>query len=359
MPEYRVASFGKGGNGSRTIPFPEYHMSPGPSTYWGERDIEKVWTDFSGGEYGAIFTIWDASRMLWFARPEYAGDDSLRGFLSAHHFERWGYFPVDSTGPQDRLTTMSREVLLGYDRVLAYTRWGRDLIERTMGSARGLDWAPHGIDFNTFQPRDNKKARAFLSPMCHEGDFVVGIVATNQARKDWGLALTVCAMLRQKVKRLRIWIHTDLQERHWSIPALLNDYGLSDIVIQKGPMSDELMSYAYSACDVTLAPGLGEGFGYPIAESLACGTPVIHGNYGGGKEITPEELRVDPVAYRLDTLHNCLRPVFRPEDWLMAVEVSMGVGQPEQYRALIEHLDWTKLWPRVWQPMFLKLVETI
>jgi len=36
------------------------------------------WDDFSRGEPGIICTIWDISRLLWLARPEYLQDEDLK-----------------------------------------------------------------------------------------------------------------------------------------------------------------------------------------------------------------------------------------------------------------------------------------
>jgi glycosyltransferase involved in cell wall biosynthesis len=40
-------------------------------------------------------------------------------------------------------------------------------------------------------------------------------------------------------------------------------------------LPDELIPFAYSGADVLLFPSLAEGFGWPIAEAMACGCPVI------------------------------------------------------------------------------------
>jgi glycosyltransferase involved in cell wall biosynthesis len=49
--------------------------------------------------------------------------------------------------------------------------------------------------------------------------------------------------------------------------------------------TDELLAAAYDVADFTLFPSLHEGFGLPVAESLALGTPVITTQYGSMKEI--------------------------------------------------------------------------
>jgi len=53
---------------------------------------------------------------------------------------------------------------------------------------------------------------------------MVGIVATNQARKDFGLGIQAVSELARE-RKVILWIHTDELERHWSIPALVHDYG--------------------------------------------------------------------------------------------------------------------------------------
>lgn len=62
---------------------------------------------------------------------------------------------------------------------------------------------------------------------------------------------------------------------------LIKMYSLSpfknDIYITSG-RSDEFVAYAYAGASVFLFPSLAEGFGWPIAEAMACGCPVITTN---------------------------------------------------------------------------------
>lgn len=63
-----------------------------------------------------------------------------------------------------------------------------------------------------------------------------------------------------------------------------------------GNVSDDDLWLAYRNATVTLFPSLHEGFGLPVAESLACGTPVITTGYGSTRDIAASGgcLLVDP-----------------------------------------------------------------
>jgi len=187
--------------------------------------------------------------------------------------------------------------------------------------------------------------------------FVVGIVATNQTRKDFGLGIQVVAELAKDRPTL-LWIHTDELERHWSIPALLNDFGLKNHAVTTVPLSDEQMSYCYSACDVTLGIGTGEGYGYPIFESLACGVPCIHGAYGGAAEHMESWMLVGTDLERLEGPYNCVRPVYDHHDWVCKVSQkdSHGHYYDNTKVSLPPHLDWRFLWPR-WEQWLKAGVE--
>ena len=278
-------------------------------------------------------------------------------------FRRWGYFPIDAGGPNDKLTFPLHQTLLGFERTLAYGPWAEKVIKHTLGEdesrSRRLDQRPHGIDTTVFYPRGRVHcrfkfgaitgartllARPQLGSIMHN-EVLVGIVATNQVRKDWALGVETAALIAKR-RKLRLWIHVDKLEKYWSIPALLADYELLDTaMISLGFLPDEAMAEAYSACDLTLGIGP-EGWGFPLAESQACGTPVITGSYAGGSDIVPKEMQVEPIAFRYEGLYSSKRPVFDPADW-----ADRALRFLDERVTLDPQYAWANLWPR-WEEWF-------
>lgn len=365
--QFRVATLGCGGISSQRFGFPQYVIEGIDD--WLIPTLPEVWHDFAGQEKGIIFTIWDASRLAWFAQPSGIGREkvsrfpSLQSWLLHPPFERWGYFPIDADGPNNKLSFPLVQTMLGFDRILAYGQWAENLIQRSCEGSRtviDLDHLPHGIDTSVFfehnRPHCRKGFLAYtaarslsgLTAPIEEDELLIGIVATNQNRKNWDLGMQIVSQLSE-TRKVRLWIHTDVLERCWSIPGLLIDYGLlNKAVISLGYLPDEQMAMAYSACNLTLGIGSGEGYGYPLAESLACGTPVLHGDYAGGAEIVPPKMRIAPIAWYAEGLYDCSRPAFYAGDWS-----DRALEFDGQRAALDPQYDWNNLWPR-WQSWLKK-----
>jgi glycosyltransferase involved in cell wall biosynthesis len=77
---------------------------------------------------------------------------------------------------------------------------------------------------------------------------------------------------------------------------LISQLGLENAVRHLGVVADSELPALYAKVDVLLIPSLYEGFGLPVLEAMACGTPVVASTAGALSETAGEAaLLVDPL----------------------------------------------------------------
>lgn len=347
---FDVATLGYGGNGSIKYPWQQYHLHSIQN--WLVPELPAVWSDFVGEEDGILMVIWDMSRLYWLGMPQTCPDPSLRHWVEtlrkAGKLKLWAYHAIDAEGPLGTVPTRIRETMKGFDRVLDYSEFS----SRITGNPEHL---PHGIDPEVFHPDDHAEARKKLIANgfmgLKEDSLLLGIVSTNQARKNWQLGMETCRILLDWGRDVRLWAHTDVLQRYWDIGSLVVDYGLQGrAAITTQRFTDDQMVSMYSACDCTLgiAP---EGFGYPIAESLACGVPCVAGNYGAQSEFVPESMRIEPTGYYYEGAFCSKRPVHSARLWANRVDAVLDARS--EASLLPSSLEWENLWPQ-WRSWFLE-----
>lgn len=85
------------------------------------------------------------------------------------------------------------------------------------------------------------------------------------------------------------WLY---EEVFASVAAL----GIEDLVIFTGPVTGQYLNGLYNLATVFVMPSLYEGFGLPVLEAMACGTPVIASNTSSLPEVVGDAgLIVDPL----------------------------------------------------------------
>ena len=302
---------------------------PGWRTYpldrsddWGASEVQTYWDQLFGRRPGILFCIWDPSRLIAYAPLDLP-------------CQKWAYTAIDAANVNDGISGPAAEALSRFDRVLAYGRWA----SRILRSCRErVPYLPHGINTKVFSDpigQDEQEwADEILGP--YVGDrWVLGCVATNQFRKDLGLYFQTLKALQDAGHPVYGWLHCDEYVKAWSLPQLVEDFRLQrqiTITMAADRFSDRQMAALYQRCAVTFLPSTGEGYGYPLVESLAAGVPCIHHTYAGGTELVPKSAwRIPARAWRLESCYAMKRPVFDAEDAknaiLRAVDWRLAVGE--------------------------------
>lgn len=353
LPEFKIATVGYGGPGSSKLPFFQYAWSKQDS--WVLNELPEIWADWTQGEPGILWVIQDAARVGWLGQydnPELTCpiSDWYRKMRAKKLIKTWGYFPVDAAGPNGKLAYPLKQTLLGFDRVLNYSKWANGIVRNS--GIDNTDWLPHGINGNIWAPRNPKVVRDKLG--LTDEHYLIGIIGTNQWRKDWALGIRTAAVLRDKFKKkVVLWCHTDALERYWSLPVLLLDYGFATpepMYMVTSDFTDDQLAHWYSACQVVLGIGRGEGFSFCNAEALACGVPICCHAYSGYSEWVPDWMQVAPEMFTYEGTYCELRPIGVPEVWADHI---MQYSNDFSGICLPPQLEWSRLWPR-WKDWLLR-----
>lgn len=196
---------------------------------------------------------------------------------------RWvpwlAWFPIDHAPVAPPLL----ERIAQCDYPVQYSQFGLKAVADLGGPP--CRYVPHGVDIETFRPDDPHAARARLG--FPQEAFVVTMVAANKGyppRKGFGEALQAFARFRQRHPEALLYLHSQTGDKMGGVdfahilhtldvpPAAVR---MVDQYQQHIGIPEPVMADIYRASDVLLAPSYSEGFGVPILEAQACGTPVV------------------------------------------------------------------------------------
>jgi glycosyltransferase involved in cell wall biosynthesis len=224
----------------------------------------------------------DLSHFLYAIPPAYRGTSVV-----TIHDLSFEHLP-DVMGLKDRLlfkTQVPRSARRA-ERVLTGSEWTkRDLVERYGLAEERIVVTPYGVD-SAFRP-DGPRV---------EGHYAL-FVGAIQPRKDPLTAVEALALVNSDLRLLLIGPEKLGASR---VREAVKRLGLGRRVDWKGHVETEELATLYRGAAVLVFPSRYEGFGLPVVEAMACGTPVVATTAGAIPEVAGDAAVLvepgDPVA---------------------------------------------------------------
>lgn len=283
------------------------------------------------------------------------------------------WFPVDS----DPVPPAVLNALDGAFQPLTYSRWGYDMLRKL-----GINntYVPHGIEPDIYKVLPDRAAVADFKRRLTgvEGAHLTMGVWANKGwpnRKNPDGQLQAWARFAKDKPHARFYLHCEPTPVHGgpNILTMIADLGIADRVIFPdrykyaiGAFAPEELAWVYNAADVYMGATMSEGFGIPLIEAQATGTPVIVTDFSSMPELVREGIKV-PVAHRIWTLGDAWQ-VF-PDEKLMqdalehyhAIWLDNGREMPLAQRhktsaAIHQEYSWDAIVKYHWAPLMTKLV---
>lgn len=323
---------------------------PGGATPYAVDAIPLRAAQHFGGdpENGLVITLVD----FWVMEP-----------LSLSRLNVLAWVPVDHDPvPPDVVKVLDRSQAT----VVAMSRFGQSALEQ-----RGFRsmYAPHGIDCDTFAPGDRAQARGELG--LPTDAFVVGMVAANKGyppRKGFPEAIAAFAGFQREHQDAILVMHTEPQGviQGVNLPAILSHYGVPEQAVRLSGANDWTMAEPvdqiarlYNAFDVLLAPSYGEGFGIPIVEAQACGTPVIVTAHtamtelcGAGWLVGGQEFwSLQGAMWRVPNIDRIL--------WALNEAYKMSGRMRDRAREFALDYEYRKVFAEAWEPILAEVADRV
>jgi len=297
------------------------------------------------------------------------------------HYDAWVYelehfkgrpwapwFPIDC----DALQTQVEDKVKHAAFRITQTRHGQAACQD-----RGLscEYVPAAFSAEWYKPQDATGWREGAG--IPEDAFLVAMIAANKgapgapSRKSFPQIFEGFKLFLAERPDAYLYVHTIMQG-HLDLLELADRYGIQNNIsfahpypLVSGHCSVHDMAMIYSAADVLLSPSMGEGFGVPIIEAQACGTPVITGDWTAMSEITRTGLAIpksEAVRYPVPHSGKVYGDMFivRGEAVRDAlVEATTWNHDPAAVASAVGEYEISRVFDEHWVPVLNKLEATL
>jgi len=179
-----------------------------------------------------------------------------------------------------------------------------------------INVVPEGVDTKWFRPlADASSLTAFRERVFGTDSPFILYVGKPTERRNLSPLIRAFGLLKSQkgIPHKLLIIGTDLPGTS-PFRRIVTELGLSEEVFTLGYVTHEEMPLAYNAADLFIYPSSYEGFGMPVLEAMACGTPVVTLNNTAFPEFAGGVAHLLKNA-DVETLKSGIYDVLTDEEW--------------------------------------------
>ncbi len=350
---------------------------------------EQISVVTTGGLLAGPFVEWNGIKVYPGYTQDFAKGDRrvsnlesiMKATKSDHwliHNDAWAYrntvaqvglkYPCITYSPIDggHLAVEEYKALVSAAERVAMCKYAEREIKKVGLSA---EYIPHGVDTKIYNPQNKDKWREIFN--LPKDAFIVGFVGTNISKRK-GFAEMMLGF-KKAFDAGKKFIVLMVTNPHGEQSGGYNMYELADYIgfprsllqfpIDAYGFTEQEMAGWYNAFDILVNISRGEGFGIPILESQACGTPVIATDFSSMPELVDGHGILVPVkaldVYTLKTQYHAIADYDAFGDALIKCIDSPDLVKSMGKRAckFSQKYDWDKLAPH-WDRLLKRVDET-
>jgi glycosyltransferase involved in cell wall biosynthesis len=199
----------------------------------------------------------------------------------------------------------------------------------------------HGVDHDRFfPPADPDAAREEVRRRLGvEGRYVL-YVSNHQRKKNPERLVQAFAQVASEHPDISLVLVGRSGSSFGRVQDLIEQFGLRPRTHVLGHIPDDALPALFASATVFALPSLHEGFGIPVLEAMACGTPVVASNVYALPEVCGDAAElVDP--YSVDSIAEALLLIIGDPERARTLR-ELGLARAETFtwrRAAEQHLD--------------------
>jgi glycosyltransferase involved in cell wall biosynthesis len=282
-------------------------------------------TPFPAQWFERLSERFELPRVEWFVRfdvlfaPNFVPPPTRKGrlVLTVHDL---GFRLFPETAPHSTRRWLARldRALRQASRVIAVSEaTRRDLIDLYSVPEDRLAVVPHGVDHETFRPPPPEAVAAVRSRFAIDGPYLLSLGGI-EPRKNLPRLLEAFARLSPDLAVCLVLAggRAAWNPEGWDLLRSAIDALPPEVrrrVISTSYVTEEQKVALLGGAEALVYPSLYEGFGLPVLEAMACGTPVLTSNLSALPEVAGDAgLLVDPA--NTDALVEGIERLLRDDD---------------------------------------------
>lgn len=170
--------------------------------------------------------------------------------------------------------------------VIAVSHYTRDcLIQRFPSVAGRVHVIHNGIDHSLFRPVSATDVKVFRKTRSLPGDYLL-TVGIGKRHKNLDFVVRALAPLwKQGALKMPLVMAGTGGTLPEYVSAAVRECNVADRIILLPRLPDRELGLMYRGATALIMPSLLEGFGFPVVEAMACGTPVLSSNRASLPEV--------------------------------------------------------------------------
>lgn len=274
----------QGAGGREIFPFPQVRVAGSPFSIRQQWEIPRRLTQLRADVYHSTY-------FLMPYRPHVPTVLTVYDLIPFH-------FPALSSLKARVLFTRFLRYAVGCaDEIVAISECTRSDLHAHLGVPLSRITVTPLAAESWFRPQSTERIREVRTALGLDDPYVL-CLASNRPHKNLMRLVEAWSIVRSRVPRSwKLVMAGTWDGRRTGLERRARELHLNDSVVFAGYIPSEALPALYTGAELFVFPSLYEGFGLPILEAMACGTPVACSNAGSLPEVG------GPAAVYFDPLH--------------------------------------------------------